>query len=78
MGPPPRIRPEGLGRSLANGRQSLEKLVAFRGFVRNAQGAEVALPEGDLAILQRKHAKAIAKMAKAQEAAEATAGKDAA
>lgn len=56
-----------IGRYRMNGRQALEKLVAKRGWVKDATGNEHALPEADLAILQRKHAKWLAKEARKAE-----------
>lgn len=65
------------GRYRMNGRQALEKVVAFRGHVIDGEGTAHEVPEAALAILRAKHAKAIEKMAK-QAAAEAEVAKAAA
>lgn len=58
-----------VGRYRMNGRQTLEKLVAYRGWVKDARGGTHDLPENALAILQTKHAKWIAKEDKKAKAA---------
>lgn len=62
-----------IGRYRMNGRQALEKLVAQRGWVKDASGNQHDLPEADLAILRRKHAKWLAKEVRKAEAAKAEA-----
>lgn len=58
-----------IGRYRMNGRQTLEKLVAYRGWVKDARGGTHSLPENALAILQTKHEKWIAKEEKKAKAA---------
>lgn len=50
-----------IGRYRMNGRQVLEKQVAWTGFVIDAQGTRFDVPEPDLTILRRRHAKWIEK-----------------
>lgn len=59
------------GRFRMNGRQKLEKEVAYAGAVFDAQGGKHDLPSEALSILQAKHAKWIAKRTKAEAAAKA-------
>lgn len=61
------------GRYRMNGRQSLEKHVAFNGYVYTAQGAEVEVPADELAVLRQRHAKWVEKQRKAQEASDSLA-----
>lgn len=58
------------GRYRMNGRQVLEKIVAKRGTVIDANGEAVTPPEAALADLRAKHAKWLAKEAKRDAAAE--------
>lgn len=58
-----------VGRYRMNGRQTLEKLVAYRGWVKDARGGVHVVPENALAILQTKHEKWIAKEDKKAKAA---------
>jgi len=60
-----------VGRYRMNGRQMLEKIVAFSGQFKTLDGLTLTVPARDLAILQQKHAKAIAKAKKAAKDAEA-------
>lgn len=55
------------GRFRMSGRVVLEKVAAVRGVVFTAEGEEVPVPEGFLAVIRRKHAKAVAKAQKAEE-----------
>lgn len=57
-------QPGWIGRYRMNGRQCLEKMVALRGWVKDAQGYQTTLPTADLAILTSKHTKWLAKQAK--------------
>ena len=61
----------GAGRYRMNGRQVMEKTVAKSGIYTDALGAEYELPADFLADLRTKHAKWLAKEAKAEEAAAA-------
>jgi hypothetical protein len=61
------------GRFRMNGRQVLEKQVAWNGYVLTGAGVQVDLPKKDLAILKAKHSKWIAKRTKQEEAAQAVA-----
>lgn len=63
-----------VGRYRMNGRQVLEKVVAKRGLVRQANGDAVFPPQDFLDTLRAKHSKWLAKEAKLLEAAKATAG----
>lgn len=59
------------GRFRMNGRQVLERIVAQKGFVIGYEGTSYTVPEVDLAILRQKHAKWLAKLAKAESVKEA-------
>lgn len=54
-----------IGRWRMNGRQALEKLVAERGWVKGVAGEQYDVPADDLVVLRNKHAKYLAKRAKA-------------
>lgn len=62
------------GRFRMNGRQALEKAIAFNGAVRNWGGAVVEIPAAELEALQSRHAKWLMKSRKQAAAAEAVAG----
>ena len=61
------------GRFRMNGRQVLEKQVAWNGYVVDAEGERHNVPKKDLKILRDKHAKYIAKREKQEAAQEAVA-----
>ncbi len=58
-----------VGRYRMNGRQTLEKIVALLGVVKDARGGTHEVPAADLAKLRTKHEKWIAKQEKAAKAA---------
>lgn len=60
-----------VGRWRMNGRQALEKTIALAGRFVDMAGDPVAMPDGILAGMQAKHAKAIAKAAKLEAALKA-------
>ena len=66
-----------VGRYRMNGRQALEKIVAQVGTVTDAIGVKHEVPQSFLDTIRAKHAKWLAKQAKIEEAALATAGKTA-
>lgn len=61
-------QPGWVGRWRMNGRQAIEKQIAWTGFIIDANGAKHDIPEGPLADLQSKHAKWIAKQEKMEAA----------
>lgn len=61
------------GRFRMNGRQVLEKEVAWNGYVRDANGTPVVCPDEELEVLRAKHAKYMAKREKQEAAARAVA-----
>lgn len=58
------------GRFRMNGRQVMEKFVALRGFIKQADGTTLDVPEDELAFLRAKHVKWIAKEEKRQALAD--------